>query len=171
MLKNNTSTTIYPKCHNTKSKACLVLILSSFSSPPLARYSSFSSPSSSPPSSSSSSSSSGTVTHSHRHAHTYELITRKFFTARDHLHVGCAERRQSCSSSWAEKGEKERGRREKKWATFPILRTLSARPLARSLAFLLVSFPIALVSCTKNSLMCPVAHSIMDLKIVTWLSL
>jgi hypothetical protein len=25
--KNNTSTTIYPKCHNTKSKECLVPIL------------------------------------------------------------------------------------------------------------------------------------------------
>ena len=104
----------------------------------------------------------------HTHAHTYELITRKFFTARDHLYVGCAEQRQSCSSSCT---EEERERREKKWATFPILRTLSARSLARSLAFLLVSFPIALVSCTKNSLMCPVAHSIVDLKIVAWFSL
>ena len=104
----------------------------------------------------------------HAHAHTYELITRKFFTARDHLYVGCAERRQSCSSSRTEEEREREGDGKRNEQRFPFL---ERSPPARSLAFLLVSFPIALVSCTKNSLTCPVAHSIVDLKIVAWFSL
>lgn len=73
-----------------------------------------------------------THTHTHTHAHTYELITRKFFTARDHLYVGCAERRQSCSSSCTEE-ERERDEKRKE-QRFPILeRSPPARSLVRSL--------------------------------------
>jgi hypothetical protein len=62
----------------------------------------------------------------------------------------------------AEVKKKEKERKEKNEQHFPLLER--SRPFARSLAcFLLVSFPIALMSCTKNTLTRPVAHSIMDM--------
>ncbi len=119
--KNNTSTTIYPKCHNTTSKECLVLILFPFFSLTLLLLlhvlSLF------------------LFKRSLIHIHTHEQAIRKLSTARDHLYVGCGEKWQSCSSSWTKK--KKKGRKEKKWAAFPHLRNAAARLLVCSFACLL----------------------------------
>ncbi len=155
--KNNTSTTIYPKCHNTTSKECLVLILFPFFSLTLLLLHVLSL---------------FLFKRSLIHIHTHEQAIRKLSTARDHLYVGCGEKWQSCSSSWTKK--KKKGRKEKKMSSVssskercrPFAR-LFVRLLARSLAFFLISFPIALMSCTKNTLMRSVTHSIMDMMMVT----
>lgn len=117
--KNNTSTTIYPKCHNTDSKECLVPILFL-----LFFYS--------PPPTCSSSLPFQAVTHSHAH----ELATRKLSTAEGHLYADYGEKRQLCSLSCAKK-------RERKWEKneqhFPFLER--SPPFTRSLARFLSRLP------------------------------
>jgi len=122
--KNNTSTAIYPKCHNTKRKECLVPILFFLLLPflffwtlllhafPLLLYE-----------------------RSLIHICTHEQAIRKLSTVGDHLYVGYSEKWQSCSSSWT--GKKRKGKREK-WAAFSFWETPLARLFVRCL-FRLVS--------------------------------
>jgi hypothetical protein len=75
------------------------------------------------------------------------------------------------------KKKKKKERKGKKWAVFPFLGTAPARllicSLARSLALFSVSFPIALMSCTKEypyALCHTHTHSIIDMMMmrVAW---
>ncbi len=119
--KNNTSTTIYPKCHNTDRKECLVTIpFSSFlllsSSSYLFFLSSFSSG------------------HSFTHIHGSYLLPRTtcmLAIVRDDSHVHQAELKK-----------RRMKEEEKKWAVFPILGTLlSVLSLARFLSRLVPDCP------------------------------
>lgn len=133
--KNNTSTTIYPKCHNTQSKGCLV---SPMLCSPLCAFAS---------------SLSHISKRSLIHIHTHERAIRKLSTTGDHLYVGYGEKWQSCSSSSTEKRRRRRKEKkgEKKMSSFPILRN-GSRPFIRSLAcsFVCSLSCLALMSCTKE---------------------
>ena len=145
--KNNTSTTIYPKCHNTKSKECLVSPMLFLSLSLLLRFLDLlpsSTCSSSPPFSSGHS---FIRIHMNKQSGSYLLpeTTCMWAMVRNDSRVHQAQ---------LKKPEERKKKRRRKMSSFPILRNCSRSSFVRSFAFLLsllpVSFPIALMSCTKE---------------------
>jgi hypothetical protein len=147
--KNNTSTTIYPKCHNTESERMPAtnLLSSSF-------YLFYSSLSLSP----------SLASYSSGHSFTRTGKQEVLYCRRP---LVCWLWRETTDAvfiklNWERRMKKKR--RKENEQHFPVLERF---PPVCSFVLFLVSLPIALMSCTINAITC----SIMDIKMVARLSL